>query len=145
MMEIHVSYCKKVPGQQQYSSDSFMASLRVEVADEIAQDSRKLQKRLNALWQESRKTVEAQLLQEKQQHNPDNKKARDKSSSSEDENGNANGRKASNKQIQYLINLAKQKGKNYNTLAGYTQERLGKDVYALLVNEASSLIDELKR
>ena len=147
MIKLHANYSKKVPAESQYSSQSFLASMEIEVSDDLAKDGKRLHDKFIWLWGQLKHSVEGQIKNRegKKENNPacnSNNLAKDDSPNKSENNGN--GKKASNKQVKYLIGLAKGCGYDFNGLKGITQKRFGKGVYDLAIFEASALIDELK-
>jgi hypothetical protein len=60
MIKLHASFARKIPGQQEYSSDSASASVEVELADN---DTAHIPAKLAELWDIARSAVEQQLGQ----------------------------------------------------------------------------------
>ena len=152
MIKIHSQYSKKVPGVEDYSSEHFSASMEVEVADEIGRDPKKLQSSLEWLWSELKKGVENQInhvegrqkTQRKITNEDECKRSRESHKYSTEANKD-NSRKASNKQIKYLMQLAKKQGFDFRGISDLAQNRFTKrSVYELNTAEASLLIDEFK-
>ena len=72
MIKLHASYARKVPGQEQYSSDSASASVEIELPE-----GTNIPAKLAELWDITRSAVENQLGQRQPvnrvaQHMPDN-------------------------------------------------------------------------
>lgn len=146
MIKLHASYSKKVPAETQYSSQSFLASMEIEVSDDLGKDGNKLHDTFSWLWGQLKQSVEAQIRNNggKKGDNNGNNFDQPKDDSRNKGSSNGNGKKASNKQVKFLIGLAKGKGQDFNRLKDITQDRFGKGVYDLAVSEASTLIDEFK-
>ena len=119
MLKLNASYSKKVPADSQYSSQSFHASVEVELPDGLTQDQ------LNAKTHETfdivRASVEAELHenapQQTVQNNPtsqpglyDSTPQNASKPAYNKKNGTTSDAPASPKQIKYLLDLAKQYG-----------------------------------
>ena len=159
MIKLHASYGLKVPGPQEYSSESFHASAEVEVADNVQGDA--LKAALGALWHDLKSAVEEQIANGHQTGS----NGRDGSSSNGHNGGNghngrnggnghsrkaepvnriANGEPATKKQISYLLALARRK-RNFS--AEQTRDWLHRErnlvLNSLNKSDAAALIDEL--
>ncbi len=158
MIRINAMYAKKVPAEIEYSSQTFSASLEVEVSDDIVKAGR-TQETLSQIWSELEKSVETQIKQgEKPFSSMNYSKNNGKRNGSSHHwgnngNGNNNGNRSnaggtkqvSNKQASYLIDLASQRGQDFNDLCGYLNQRFGVDgVYSLTTNQAGQIINEYK-
>ncbi len=141
MIKLHASYSKKVPAEEQYSSKSFHASLEIEVADELAADTGKLQERLRSLWNDLEQAVETQITQSNGNDSFVPSPSRDETPDSS--NGDDH---ASPRQINYLTLLARRaKGWGLAELETHLKTRFGNGgLYELGKSEASMLIEELK-
>lgn len=153
MIKLHSHYSKKIPGILEYSSEQFSASIEIEVADEVGRNPQKLHSSLKWLWGELRQAVEFQIQQGKQILPEKKTKALpvpntvtpEKKTPNKTVNQGNTPNKASNKQLKYLIQLAKKQGYDFQALGKLSQEQFSKNsVYNLSISEASSLIDQLK-
>ena len=134
MLKLNASYSKKVPAESEYSSQSYHASIEVEIPDGLSQDQ--LQTRIHDTFDLVRNSVENELHA--------------KGFSSQESQNNAsqgyppadskNDIPASPKQVKYLLDLARTKGIMPNQLASRFQVR---DVQSLTKNQCSRLINEL--
>jgi len=150
VIKLHASYGLKVPGPQEYSSESFHASAEVEVADNVQGDA--LKAALGALWNDLKSAVEEQIANGHKTgakggngngsngHNGGNGHSR----KAEPVNRIASGEPATKKQISYLLALARRK-RNYS--AEQTRDWLHRErnlaLNSLSKAEAAGLIDEL--
>lgn len=155
MIKLHASYGLKVPGPQEYSSESFHASAEVEVADNVQGDA--LKAALGALWNDLKSAVEEQIVNGHKTGanggngsnghnggNGHNGRNGGHSRKAEPVNRIANGEPATKKQISYLLALARRK-RNYS--AEQTRDWLHRErnlaLNSLSKAEAAGLIDEL--
>ena len=114
MLKLNASYSKKVPAGTEYSSQSFHASVEVELPDGLTQDQ--LNAKIHETFDLVRASVEAEL------HNapvnaqtasvpPSNPPAQpQQSKTGYGKNGNTSDCPASPKQIKFLLDLARQNG-----------------------------------
>ena len=110
MLKLNASYSKKVPAEGEYSSQSYHASIEVELPDGLTQDQ--LQSRIHETFAMVRDSVEAELhggtaavapVQQEPSRNPQGyQPARNQTSTSD--------APASPKQISYLLSLASKRG-----------------------------------
>ena len=110
MLKLNASYSKKVPAGEEYSSQSFHASIEVELPDGLTQDQ--LQTRIHETFDLVRNSVEAELhgnvprncegypAAEERKTTPQGNRAA----------GRQNDVPASSKQLSYLLDLARQRG-----------------------------------
>ena len=102
MLKLNASYSKKVPAEGEYSSQSYHASIEVELPDGLSQEQ--LQGRIHETFAMVRESVEAEL--------------HSKSHAVQEGNGYENSSKSSQqhstpaipKQISYLLTLASRRG-----------------------------------
>jgi len=123
MIKISAGYSKKIPGEQQYSSDAFHLTLEAEVPDLLVNDPDSLRKKISDIFREARQNVEHQV------------------------NGNGSRTSqpqemASEKQKSFIVSLARRRH-------GMTPEDLSKwnggvDLARMTKRDASRLITELK-
>ena len=59
MLKLNASYAKKVPAEEEYSSQSYHASIEVELPDGLSGEA--LQERIHATFNLVRNSVEAEL------------------------------------------------------------------------------------
>jgi len=114
MLKLNASYSKKVPAEGEYSSQSYHASIEVELPDGLTQDQ--LQSRIHETFAMVRDSVESELhggtaamapqhapVQQEPSRNPQGyQPARNQASTSD--------APASPKQISYLLSLASKRG-----------------------------------
>ena len=111
MLKLNASYAKKVPTEEEYSSQSYHASIEVELPDGLSGEA--LQERIHATFNLVRNSVEAELHGKNLALQPDNSRQnelRDYSPESSYQRANARDIPASPKQISYLLDLARNRG-----------------------------------
>ena len=139
MLKLNASYSKKVPAEGEYSSQSYHASIEVELPDGLSQPE--LQSRIHATFDLVRNSVEAELSEKTPCV------ARGFSSKTRPFSGPQGGSSqeapeanpASPKQLTYLLDLARQHGVVPQQLAGRFQLP---DVRSLTRRQCSELIKE---
>jgi len=109
MLKLNASYSKKVPADTEYSSQSYHASVEVELPDGLTPDQ------LNAKIRETfalvRDSVETELHGEPAQQTANVPSAQSQQNKpAYNRNGKASDAPASPKQIKFLLDLAKQNG-----------------------------------
>ena len=116
MLKLNASYSKKVPAEGEYSSQSYHASIEVELPDGLTQDQ--LNDKIHETFAMVRESVEAEL-HENRPANTEGSAPRNQQNQSRQgyRSGNANYGKgkgqsqedaaASSKQIKYLLDLAR--------------------------------------
>ena len=111
MLKLNASYAKKVPTEEEYSSQSYHASIGVELPDGLSGEA--LQERIHATFNLVRNSVEAELHGKNLALQPDNShqnELRDYSPESSSQRANPRDIPASPKQISYLLDLARNRG-----------------------------------
>jgi hypothetical protein len=158
MVKLHASYGLKVPGAQEYSSESFHATAEVEVADSMANKPDALKAALNLLWADLKTAVAEQIrLRPAAPAKNNGRNGHSDGNGSTPGNGNGHHREpvnriadngnspaASKKQIGFLLSLTRRK-RNFS--AEQTREWLRNErklnLNALTKTDAATLIDEL--
>ncbi len=104
MLKLNASYSKKVPAEGEYSSQSYHASIEVELPDGLSQEQ--LQGRIHETFELVRESVEAEL------GGKNSAEKRDFGGQNRSNNPTQRGTivPASSKQIQYLLDLARGRG-----------------------------------
>lgn len=126
MLKLNASYSKKVPAESEYSSQSYHASIELELPDGLSQNE--IKARIHSTFELVKDSVENEIT--KKQSIVRNK----------DESGSAQPEQASPKQIKYLLDLARQYGLTLNSVL-----KMGnvKSTSELSRKQCSSLIDEI--
>ena len=138
MLKLNASYSKKVPvAGEQFSSQSYHCSVEVELSD--AATPEQLQAKIHDTFALVRDAVESEL------HGKPAAKPEPAAQTAKPESAKPDTAKASNKQVKYLLDLAKGKGLTLTALNARVQDRFKVEtVYELARKDASKLVDELK-
>ena len=137
MLKLSASYSKKVPTSEQFSSQSYHCSVEVELSD--AATPEQLQAKIHDTFALVRDAVESEL------HGKPAAKPEPAAPAAKPEPAKPDTAKASNKQVKYLLDLAKGKGLTLTALNARVQDRFKVEtVYELARKDASKLVDELK-
>ena len=137
MLKLNASYSKKVPTSEQFSSQSYHCSVEVELSD--AATPEQLQAKIHDTFALVRDAVESEL------HGKPAAKPEPAAQTAKPEPAKPDTAKASNKQVKYLLDLAKGKGLTLTALNARVQDRFKVEtVYDLARKDASKLVDELK-
>ena len=110
MLKLNASYSKKVPAGEEYSSQSFHASVEVELPDGLTQDQ--LQARIHETFDLVRNSVEAELHGNVPRNCEGYPVAEERKTAPQSNRtaGRQNDVPASPKQLSYLLDLARQRG-----------------------------------
>ena len=137
MLKLNASFSKKVPAAEQFSSQSYHCSVEVELSD--AATPEQLQAKIHDTFALVRDAVESEL------HGKPAAKPEPAARTAKPEPAKPDTAKASNKQVKYLLDLAKGKGLTLSALNARVQDRFKVEtVYDLARKDASKLVDELK-
>ena len=137
MLKLSASYSKKVPTAEQFSSQSYHCSVEVELSD--AATPEQLQAKIHDTFALVRDAVESEL------HGKPAAKPESAAQTGKPEPAKPDTAKASNKQVKYLLDLAKGKGLTLTALNARVLDRFKVEtVYDLGRKDASKLVDELK-
>ena len=152
MLKLNTSFSKKIPGDVQFSSKSFHASVEIELPDGLS--PQQLQDRIHQTFQLVRNSVETELGSGNGGV-PETPPVQNNAAGIPAQNGNGhasgsfqpvqngNGRKtgpASEKQVKYLIDLVAQNGTD---MAVYLKRYGVASAYDLTRDACSKLIDEI--
>ena len=138
MLKLNASYSKKVPvPAAEFSSQSFHASIECECADALTAEQ--LQEKIHATFDLVKTAVEAEL------NGKPAAKAEPTAQTAQAESAKPDAGKASNKQVKFILDLAKGKGLSLSALNTRVQDKFKvESVYELARKDASRLVDELK-
>ena len=137
MLKLSASYSKKVPTAEQFSSQSYHCSVEVELSD--AATPEQLQAKIHDTFALVRDAVESEL------HGKPAAKPESAAQTGKPEPAKPDTSKASNKQVKYLLDVAKGKGLTLTALNARVLDRFKVEtVYDLGRKDASKLVDELK-
>ena len=138
MLKLHAAYSKKVPAEGEYTSQSYHASIEVELPDGLSQEQ--LNDKIHATFAMVRESVEAELGENNarkgtelpvQETTPQNNRSA----------GSNNAVPASPKQISYLLSLASRRGITPQQIAA--QHNIA-TVDQLTKRQCSALIEQWK-
>ena len=138
MLKLNAAFNKKVPvAGEQYSSQSYHCSVEVELSD--AASPEQLQSKIRDTFALVRDAVESEL------HGKPAAKPEPAAQTAKTEPAKPDTTKASNKQVKFLLDLAKIRGMTLSALNTRVQEKFKvESVYDLARKDASKLLDELK-
>lgn len=125
MLKVNASYAKKVPAAGEYSSQSYHASIEMELADGLTPEQ--LQDKIHETFELVRSSVESEL-----------QSGRESAAAAPPAAPVVVA--ASNKQLQYLVDMARNHGVNPLQLAARFNVQ---DLRELTRSQCSKLIDEL--
>lgn len=111
MLKLNASYAKKVLAEEEYSSQSYHASIEVELPDGLSGEA--LQERIHATFNLVRNSVEAELHGKNLALQPDNSRQNELPNHAQNnsvQRANSRDIPASPKQISYLLDLARNRG-----------------------------------
>lgn len=111
MLKLNASYAKKVPAEEEYSSQSYHASIEVELPDGLSGEA--LQERIHATFNLVHNSVEAELHGKNLTLQPDNSRQNELPNHAHNnsvQRVNSRDIPASPKQISYLLDLARNRG-----------------------------------
>ena len=138
MLKLSASYSKKVPTSEQFSSQSYHCSVEIELSD--AATPEQLQAKIHDTFALVRDAVESELHGNpaaKPEPAAQTAKAEPKKPDAAD--------RATNRQVKFLLDLAKGKGLTLTALNARVQDRFKVEtIYDLARKDASKLVDELK-
>jgi len=142
MLKVCTSYSKKVPTDQQYSSQQFHASVEIELSDALSPEQ--LQERIHQTFTVVRNTVESEIGNGHGDSAPAPAARLGGFHVPAGDKTNGNG-KASNAQIKYLTSLATEQGVRLSSLNAYCKDNYKVEtIYDLTKKQASELVDSLK-
>ena len=133
MLKLNASYSKKVPADGEYTSQSYHASIEVELPDGLTQDQ--LQSRIHETFEMVRNSVEAEL------HGKNPILQGGNGAVNTVNNGQQASTPASPKQINYLLTLASRRGITPQQIA--VQNNVA-NINQLTKKQCSTLIEQWK-
>ena len=142
MLKLNASYSKKVPAGEEYSSQSYHASVEVELPDGLTQDQ--LQARIHETFDLVRNSVEAELHGNVPRNHEGYPPAEERKTAPQGNRaaGRQNDVPASPKQLSYLLDLARQRGVTPQQIAAQHGVQHGvPDVRQLSKRQCSELIN----
>lgn len=145
MIRISSSYSKKVPADQEYSSQQFHAGLEVELPDSLAGDRDGLKKHLAAMFESLKEAVEEQLRAAGNGKTPADVEPSPRpidAATGAEGNGQGAPRLATAAQAKAIRAIGRQLGQDVNALV---RRQFGVErPERLSLAQASALIDQLK-
>ena len=146
MIKINAGFTKKVPGNQDYSSEGVHVTLEMELPDSYLSNKQALQLQIQDLITEARDQVEQQLGGNSQQFDPFEQPNQPNQTNQTNRNGRFQAvpppRPASNKQLNFLLSLAK-RARNLGPQDICKQYQIT-TLQELSSRQASELIEQLK-
>ena len=141
MLKLNASYSKKVPAEGEYTSQSYHASIEVELPDGLSQEQ--LNEKIHATFAMVRESVEAELGENNARKSGDSvPNAEPKNAPQGNRAGGANSTvPASPKQISYLLSLASRRGV---TPAQIAAQHHVANIDQLTKRQCSELIEQWK-
>ena len=138
MLKLIAAFNKKIPvAGEQFSSQSYHCSVEVELSD--AATPEQLQAKIHDTFALVRDAVESEL------HGKPAVKPETATQPAKAELAKPDNTKASNRQVKFILDLAKGKGLTLSALNARVQDRFKVEtVYELARKDASKLVDELK-
>ena len=136
MLKLNASYSKKVPADGEYTSQSYHASIEVELPDGLSQEQ--LHDKIHDTFEMVRESVEAELHREAPPHSTATEPRSTASIRSERNNEVV---PASPKQLNYLLSLASRRG---ITPAQIADQNTVATVADLTKKQCSALIEQWK-
>ena len=138
MLKLIAAFNKKIPvAGEQFSSQSYHCSVEVELSD--AATPEQLQVKIHDTFALVRDAVESEL------HGKPAAKPEPAAQTAKPEPAKPDNTKASNRQVKFILDLAKGKGLTLSALNARVQDRFKVEtVYELARKDASKLVDELK-
>jgi len=136
MLKLNASYSKKVPADEQFSSQSFLASIEVELPHGMT--TKQLEEKIHDTFDLVKASVENELAARATKESPV-KQQRPQS------HPEASAATATNKQIGYILKLGKEHQKGLpelNAMASTLYK--AESIYQLTKRDASALVDQLK-
>ena len=144
MLKLNASYSKKVPAGEQFTSQSYHCSVEAELSD--AATPAQLQSKIRDTFALVRDAVETEL-HGKPALNPEKVEPSGPPTPSVQPMPSKPdaAAKASNKQVRFILDLAKAKGMGLSDITGQVQRKSkAESVYDLTRKDASKLLDDLK-
>ena len=140
MIKLNASYSKKVPAELDYSSKSFMACVEVELP--TGATASELQAKIHDTFELVKASVEDEIEGRSGQRSSSRERCPQQCSQGRGAGGDA---RATNKQVQYILSLGKERRLGLPELNRQVAELYGSaNVYDLSKRDASAFVDVLK-
>ena len=138
MLKLNAAYSKKVPAEGEYTSQSYHASIEVELPDGLSQEQ--LNEKIHATFAMVRESVEAELGENNARKGVE-PPAQEPAPQGNRSAGASNAVPASPKQINYLLSLASRRGITPQQIAAQNNVA---NVDQLTKRQCSALIEQWK-
>ena len=141
MLKLNAAYSKKVPADGEYTSQSYHASIEVELPDGLSQDQ--LNDKIHATFAMVRESVEAELEENSARKSGElpSQETSNPAAQGNRSAGAVNAVPASPKQINYLLSLASRRGITPQQIAAQNNVA---NVDQLTKRQCSALIEQWK-
>jgi len=142
MLKAVLTYSKKIPvAGQQFSSQSYHLSLESEISEGLS--AGQIQQKIHDTFELVKNSVEQELQSGRGQREQSAPAAENKAG---EERKEFSPGKATNKQLKYLTDLARERNITLNALTDQVKELYHVDsIYGLSKGDASKLVESLKR
>lgn len=136
MIKLNASFAKKVPAEVDFSSKSYMASLEIELPTNLSPEQIKAE--IQSTYGRLEEAVESQIA-------GDRPRAEARPQRRPQRRSDTPAEKATNKQIQFILNLGKEQQKALPDLNAMADEQFkAPTIYDLTKRDASRMVDVLK-
>lgn len=143
MLKLNASYSKKVPTDQQFSSQSFLASIEVELPHGMT--SRELQDKIHDTFELVKASVENEIQSQKSSPAPKQSPQSQPQSQQNRSRSRPEPDTATNKQIRFILKLGKEHQKGLPELNEMAADLFkAESIYQLTKRDASAMVDQLK-
>ena len=141
MLKLNAAYSKKVPAEGEYTSQSYHASIEVELPDGLSQEQ--LHDKIHDTFAMVRESVEAELTGKEASKHEDSEPQESQNQPPQGNRaaGNNSSAPASPKQINYLLSLASRRGISPSQIAAQNNVPTVAD---LTKKQCSALIEQWK-
>ena len=139
MLKLNASYSKKVPAEGEYTSQSYHASIEVELPDGLSQEQ--LNEKIHATFETVRESVEAELKGNVPVARGNAEPHESATPAPQGNRASSAGVPASPKQINYLLSLASRRGITPQQIAAQNNVA---NVDQLTKRQCSMLIEQWK-
>ena len=144
MLKAQVSYSKKVPvPDSEYSSQGYSLTLETEITETEAMA---IQARLHSTFELVKHSVEQELANGKTSNGKPVAHPAEPFPGPMGNGNNGSAEKASNRQVKYITDLAREQGLSISELTAQCQQLYGaKNIYDLSKKQASALVESLRQ
>ncbi len=140
MLKLNASYSKKVPADEKFSSQSFLASIEVELPNGMT--TTQLEDKIHDTFDLVKQSVENEIAARTTKDVP----AKPQRSQRRPEAFAATATTATNKQIGFILKLGKEQQKGLPELNAMAAAQFkAESIYQLTKRDASAMVDQLKQ